>query len=101
MSDIEVVTGQVRRAATQIGTAAEGVHAAAPHGLLDAVAPALAGSASAGAANTLSGSWQTRFAGWVGDARAQRQRLDASAASYDGTDETAATGFAPRGLRAE
>ena len=101
MSDIEVVTGRLRQAAAQIGAAADGVHGAAPHALLDAVDAALPGSASAGAASTLCGSWQTRFAGWVDDARAQRQRLDASAASYDGTDEVAATSFAPRGLRAE
>ena len=96
-----VVTSQLRRAATQIGAAADGVHGASPHGLLDAVGPALAESASAGAADTLSGSWRTRFAGWVTDARAQRQKLDASAASYDGTDDAAATSFAPRAPRAE
>lgn len=101
MSDIEVVTGRLRAAATQLGAAAQGVHGASPHGLLDAVATALPGSASAGAASTLSGSWQTRFAGWVADARAQRQRLTASAASYDGTDEATATTFVPRGARAE
>jgi hypothetical protein len=98
MSDIEVVTSQLRQAAAQIGSAADGVQRADPHALLDAVDPALAGSASAGAAKTLSGSWQTRFAAWVRDARAHGQSLAASAATYDGTDEAAATSFAPRGV---
>ncbi len=98
MGDIEVVTGQLRSAAKQIGAAADGVQGAAPHLLLDPVPGALAGSASAGAARSLAAVWQTRFADWASDARAQQGRLEASAAAYDGTDDVSAQGFAPRHL---
>jgi hypothetical protein len=97
MGDIEVVTDQLRAAAKQIGAAAEGVAGTHPPDLLDPVGTALPGSASAGAAAVLAGSWSTRFSGWVTDARSQRLDLDASAASYDGSDRSAATAFAPRG----
>jgi hypothetical protein len=97
MGGIEVVTDQLRTAAKQIGAAADGVAGAHPQDLLDPVGPALVGSASAGAAGVLAGSWSTRFSGWVTDARAQQRDLDASAASYDGSDRSAADGFAPRG----
>jgi hypothetical protein len=97
MGDIEVVTDQLRAAAKQIGAAADGVAGARPEDLLDPVGTALPGSASAGAAAVLAGSWGTRFSGWVTDARSQRSDLDASAASYDGSDTSAASSFAPRG----
>jgi len=101
MSDIEVVTADLRRAATQIGSAADGVDGADPHAALDGVGSALTGSATASAASTLAGAWRTRFADWSADARAQRQRLDASAASYDETDELVAADFTRPGLQVE
>jgi hypothetical protein len=101
VSDIEVVTADLRHAAEQIGSAADGVGTADPHATLDAVGSALPGSATAGAASTLTAAWRSRFAAWSADARAQQQELDASAASYDGTDELAASQLARHGTGAE
>lgn len=84
--DIDVVTSDIETSADKLQQAAGGVKTADPSVLVDAIAGALSGSASAGVAWTLGGAWRTRFSRWHSDAAAQHEKLVASAQAYDGSD---------------
>ena len=86
MSGFEVVAQQLRAAADQIGSAADGVRFHEPSRSVARVGSALRGGQSAAAAASLQNAWSDRFHAWHDDAVAQRRNLIASADSYDASD---------------
>jgi hypothetical protein len=89
MSGFEVYASQIRTSGKQLKAAAEGVKGANPSGEVDAVATALPGSQSAGAASKLSSTWKSRFQNWHDDADGQGDKVIASADTYDQSDYAA------------
>lgn len=89
MGDIEVVTAELRTAATSVGTAADSVGAVKPGTAVERIGSALPDSASASKARRCSTMWSRRLEDWVTAAGAQKTRLEESAANYDGADAAA------------
>jgi hypothetical protein len=89
MGDIEVVTAELRTAASNVGAATESVGAVKPGAAVERISSALPDSASASKARRCSTMWTRRIEDWVTAAGAQKTRLEDSAANYDGADAAA------------
>jgi hypothetical protein len=90
VAHVEIDRAEVRRAAAQVGAAADTVDGVTHHEAASSLATAMPGSASAAAARGLSAAWSTAADAWVAEARAQEQRMTASVAAVVATDQQSA-----------
>lgn len=86
MSQIQVITSEIRSAAGKLAKAANGVLDASPENDLDAIPGAMPGSQSAGAAQALGSAWAAQFKKWHDDAMAEHDVMIDNADNYDASD---------------
>lgn len=86
MSQIQVITSEIRSAAHKLAQAANGVTDASPEKDLDGIPGAMPGSQSAGAAQALGSAWATQFKKWHDDAIAEHDVMVDNANNYDESD---------------
>ncbi|WP_436493483.1 hypothetical protein [Actinokineospora sp. HUAS TT18] len=90
---INVVVDDLRRAADAARDAAATAGGVDLPEALSGIAPGMAGSAAAGAADRLAQVWRTKLDDWVRDTGAYADGLAASADAYAATDDDEANRF--------
>lgn len=100
MSDVEVVTADLRSAAAALAQVRSAVAGARPEEAMDSLPGALPGSQSSAIAGAVAGRWISRFKDWDTGIAGQHDALTESAATYDGTDACAAAAMSSLGGRA-
>jgi hypothetical protein len=92
---LEMVKADVDAAAEKVGAAADGIHATKPGPHLAGVSAAMAGSQSAGAAKSLTESWETGVSDLYRDLAALRDQMVSAANHLQAQDEVVRRAFRP------
>lgn len=92
---LEMLKADVDAAAEKIGAAAEGISSSKPGSHLSKVSAAMEGSQSAGAAQSLTESWNTGVSNLHRDLGALRDQMVSAANHLEAQDEVVRTAFRP------